>query len=790
MPRVNAHSTAEQSSFMTASAKAFSRRRLRGYARIFAAPSQDKILAIEPWLRAAIPLLTVIFLLVVAGARVTLMSVSNDEVLERAETMLDLVADKFQSDFKLEAAAGPVNVGLINRLLDVSGQYNVTGEYIKMVIIDREMVVRYAGVNDDDLLGQSMVSKAPLQQLTNAFGANRSSSNIVIGDTVYLANFVDVPNSQLVGVSLLAKDAVLASWRNNLSVNVTLFVTTAMVLMVILYAYFGQIARARHNDDIHADTYERIELALMRGHCGLWNWDMEAQQLYWSRSMYDMLGYQTKESTLSFGDISSILHSADRQLMRHAREVAEGTRDHLDEIFRIKHANGHWVWMRARAQIVDPNSSNVHLIGIAVDVSEQFRLAKQSEQAGHRLNQAIENISEAFVLWDKQGRLIMCNDRFRELTMLDASNLKEGMTRQDVEASMLPIVEENRMVTGAKRHGIVTFERRLQNGRWLQVNEKTTADGMVVSVGMDITALKTNQQNLVRSEQRLIETVRDVSEVRKALEERNSELSVLNEKIEEEKNRANAANTAKSEFLANMSHELRTPLNAILGFSHVMHQELFGPIGNDKYAEYAKDINDSGSYLLGLINDVLDMAKIEAGRFTIERENINFGKIIQDTMRTIELQSKEKNITIETDLGAEKVMFVDKRSLKQIVLNLLSNALKFTPENGRITIRANKINGCTHIAIQDSGCGIEPDALKRLGQPFEQVVPTDVNHNDGSGLGLAISKSLVEMHGGRMRIWSKVNQGTTVAFRIPDEGNRDKARQESFLFTTHEAPAE
>lgn len=768
MPKIDARRADSYSSFNDTRRWTTTKSGSRGYARIFGVPSQDKIQVIEPFLRIAIPVLTVIFLLVVAFSRITLLSLNNEEVLARAETMLELVTGKFQSDYLLAAQNGPIESHMLDRLLDESYSSNQSAEDIRVMLIDRSMVVRYAAASDSDFIGQTVVTKAALKQLTTSFGANKRGTYISLDENNYLANFSAIPDLPLVAVAILSKSAVEASWRENLSINVTLFVITASVLLVILYAYFGQIAKARHNDHIHTDTYERIELALKRGHCGLWNWDMHAQQLYWSQSMYQMLGYQTKESTLSFQDINTILHPADRHLMEKAAEVSQGKREFLDEIFRIRHAEGHWVWMRARAQLVDQTSEQLHLIGIAVDVSEQFRLAKQSELAGRRLNDAIESISEAFVLWDQDGNLVMCNNRFRELTMLNETTLKPGVSRETVEAGMLPIVEQTRMVTSGGGQGMTTYERRLQNGRWLQVNEKATADGLVVSVGMDITQLKINQQHLVRSEQRLIETVRDVSEVRKALEDRAEELIELNTKYIEEKDRANAANEAKSDFLANMSHELRTPLNAIIGFSQVMQQELFGPIGSEKYSEYATDIYHSGDHLLGLINDVLDMAKIEAGRYSINPEPFAFGELIHETIRTVELQAEQKNIFLNVSICNKKTMVADKRSIKQVVLNLLSNAIKFSPQNGTLTVKACKHNDMTFVAIGDTGQGIEADALKKLGQPFEQVIASDVNPNNGSGLGLAISKSLVELHGGRLRIFSKVDHGTVVAFQIPD----------------------
>jgi two-component system cell cycle sensor histidine kinase PleC len=279
--------------------------------------------------------------------------------------------------------------------------------------------------------------------------------------------------------------------------------------------------------------------------------------------------------------------------------------------------------------------------------------------------------------------------------------------------------------------------------------------------------LKQHQEKLVDSERRLMATIHDLSLARKAEGERTTELVDLNRKYMKETERAEAANRAKSEFLANMSHELRTPLNAIIGFSEMMQTALFGPLGAPKYDEYVKDIHSSGTYLLGVINDILDMSKIEAGQFSIEREGIDLFPLISETVRVVALQAAEKSITLDTKISNSMVLFADRRAIKQIVINLLSNAVKFTGHGGHISLRARKVSGAIMLSIEDTGCGIPKDALRNLGRPFEQVQNQFSKNHTGSGLGLAISRSLAELHGGALKIRSTEGVGTIVSVRIP-----------------------
>jgi two-component system cell cycle sensor histidine kinase PleC len=342
-----------------------------------------------------------------------------------------------------------------------------------------------------------------------------------------------------------------------------------------------------------------------------------------------------------------------------------------------------------------------------------------------------------------------------------------GVERPALESKMLAPASERRLANAHGPHRGATYERQLADGRWLQVNELRTRDGGTVSVGSDITQLKLHQEKLVDSERRLMATIHDLSLARKAEQERARELVEINKKYMRETERAEQANRAKSEFLANMSHELRTPLNAIIGFSELMQSALFGPLGSERYSEYATDIHSSGNYLLGVINDILDMSKIEAGQFSIEREEVDLCPLIRETVRVVSLQAAQKSITVETKIADTMRLYADRRALKQIALNLLSNAVKFTGEGGKILVRARNLSGAMLLTIEDTGCGIPKAALKKLGRPFEQVQNQFSKNHNGSGLGLAISRSLAELHGGALKIRSTEGVGTIVSVRIP-----------------------
>ncbi len=248
------------------------------------------------------------------------------------------------------------------------------------------------------------------------------------------------------------------------------------------------------------------------------------------------------------------------------------------------------------------------------------------------------------------------------------------------------------------------------------------------------------------------------------------------QELKNAKNLAERAYAAKSQFLANMSHELRTPLNAIIGFSEVMQHELLGPIGNEKYKDYVTGIHESGDLLLSLIGDILDMSKIEAGKYDLDLEEFRIEKIITSAMRMIETRAREKEVSLvyTPPENAGLCLIGDRRAFMQIMLNLLSNAVKFSKEGGNVEIIALERESYLSIKIIDHGIGIPPNKLASIIHPFEQVSSHYTRNHEGSGLGLAITKELIELHGGIMMIDSTLNIGTTVTMRLPYDASNQK----------------
>jgi two-component system, cell cycle sensor histidine kinase PleC len=736
---------------------------IKGLAQSIANPAYRRLLTAEPLLRRAVPVLIIAFLSTICVGAVVQVLDHRRQTLQDMVTTLDAVADlaaeRLAQPLKQpsDALARPQEV-LAQALPPWAAR---AGRRFLLTNADGTVLAAVPAL--DDTVGHRLIDLlGPTQPLTT-FGAGAGVMDLTLPDdnrALATVRMLKAPLGQLAAVQM--RGDALAAWRSLTMLTITLSATTGFVVLILGFAFHWQATRAREADVIYETVRSRVDTALNRGRCGLWDWELARGKIFWSQSMFAILGLKAKDDLLTFGEVTSLMHPDDVQLYDLAADLAEARTSAVDQAFRMRHADGHWVWLRARCELVrQPGEPSLHLIGIAVDITEQKNLVEKTVAADMRLRDAIETIPEAFVLWDADNRLVLCNSNFQELHNLPDEAITVGASYESVvTAGSQPVVRNKIVTAGPAIPGARTFEAQLEDGRWLHISERRTKDGGYVSVGTDITALKTHEEKLVRSEKRLMATVTD-------LRDSQARLAELAESYAVEKTRAEEANQAKSKFLANMSHELRTPLNAIIGFSEIMESGMFGPLGAAKYNEYCSDIRGSGQYLLDVINDILDMSKIEAGRIRLDFEELELDTLLADAMRVVSARAQDKRLELIAKISPDLQLRADRRAFKQIALNLLSNAVKFTPEGGSVTVRGRSSGECIVLAIADTGIGIARDALAKLGRPFEQVESQLTKSHQGSGLGLAIAKSLVELHGGAMRIRSTLGKGTIVVVRLP-----------------------
>jgi len=534
-------------------------------------------------------------------------------------------------------------------------------------------------------------------------------------------------------------------------------ILSAMTLVIVsLMAAFIRQSRAAAGAAHAVATLTDFNAALEGGRCSPWFYDKKDRTVLLTKAFLQPLGLGARDRHFTLREISALVHPQD---LRTAMAVISGDPSGVSEgVVRLREPDGGW----SRAYLrTSPEATRFQRAGVAFDLAGARAIAPGAAIAETRLRDAIESIPEAFVLWDANGRLAIWNRRFSSIFRIPAKVLKPGITV--AEASTCAGVAGDIL---AEYFGPLedkteeNVEIALPGSRWAHISRRQTAEGGYVCVATNVTDLKRRASAHKKKERELQRTVEDLEGSRR-------ELSDALRKYEFEKYRAEEANRSKSEFLANMSHELRTPLNAINGFSEVMKSELYGPVGDHKYKEYINDILASGRHLLELIDDILDMSKIESGHLKLEPKRIELERTLNESVRLVAKRASDAGVKLTASVGHAPPVWADARAVKQVALNLLSNAIKFTPKGGEVTLTAEAdLDGVT-VIVADSGGGIERTQLKKLGAPFALAENHFSRSRNGTGLGLALSKSLMEMQGGILAIASKPGKGTVACATFP-----------------------
>lgn len=605
------------------------------------------------------------------------------------------------------------------------------------------------------------------RSVSDALGVDRNTLEALSRQGGIGAGFVDKVGAIDIATSTTLPGNLLLLTASptppGLSLQQWSFHLASLAAPLIAALFFGlaiwrQTLGAAANEYLTATSEKRFRTAVEAAKCGIWEWDFSRNQVTLSDVTATIMGFDAAKtvSAEQFLARISLQHRADvdRALKSAASFGA------FDVSFQVNRADGTSCWVDARGNAFGDavDGAYVKLVGVAFDVTQERHIQYLFQQAEGRLRDAIESISGAFVLWDRHEGLVMCNEAYRDLFHLDPKVLRPGRKRDEIEQiALLQIKSFFETHDGRKN----IWEVEMANGQWWICAERRTYEGGCVWTATDITAVKQQEVMLRKSEEALQSSITE-------LRQSQDQLRNVNRKFAEATAKAESANKSKSEFLANMSHELRTPLNAINGFSEIMAHEMFGELGDKRYKEYAHDILKSGQHLLALINDILDMSKIEAGKMTLRIENLSIDDVIEDAVRLVRQRASDAGLTLKLDVpeGMPDVE-ADYRSLKQVILNLLTNAIKFTPRNGLVKVTARMDQAYFTVGVTDTGIGISEDDISRLAKPFEQVESQLAKTKEGTGLGLALSKSLIELHGGELRLSSNLGQGTTVSFTMP-----------------------
>ncbi|MCZ4280547.1 PAS domain S-box protein [Kiloniella laminariae] len=441
------------------------------------------------------------------------------------------------------------------------------------------------------------------------------------------------------------------------------------------------------------------------------------------------------------------LPSEDQQmiLMAGKRENSEVEADVISGEIRSAKGTLFDVHLRAYPMV---SSGRPHIMLLVRDISARMSVRKELETSRELMGRIVEGVADAIIATDEQGDLTLFNKGAEKMFGYQSSEIIGTSLEQLIPDAFCDADGKNLKDFGGNQSSDRTMGFRNGLSALRRNGEIFPADATVMKI-------KRGDSFIFAA------VVRDISE----------QISVQNE-LRQAKEMAEAANRMKTTFLANMSHELRTPLNAIIGFSEFISEEHLGRIEPPKYREYIKDILYSGCHLLTIVNDILDLSRVEAGEITLHETAVDIESAIESAYRFVKRQAQEKNIRLQTEVDANLPhLLVDERLLKQVVINLASNAVKFTPEGGAIVARVvpAATGGELAIIISDTGIGIAKEDLDRVIKPFEQCESSYTKTIEGTGLGLSLALSLMELHNGRLAIESELGVGTSVILTFPPE---------------------
>ncbi|MDA8637700.1 PAS domain S-box protein [Rhodospirillales bacterium] len=501
---------------------------------------------------------------------------------------------------------------------------------------------------------------------------------------------------------------------------------------------YADITNRKNIERELAESEERYALASHE--VGIWDWNLVTGEVYISPAFQRLLGIDLGDkSKISSDEIRALYHPDDFAAHEEKlNEHLENRQRPYESVHRFRNADGSYRWYRAVGHATAPTEDKPRrVIGMLTDIDDEKRITEALRLSEARISTLLDNSPSSIYFKDANLRLVVANRKYLEMYNLDPDS-SFGKTSVELfgEGQGQAFIQHDQEVLD--KCALIAREETLDSHELLTIKFPIIdSDGTLAGVGgieVDITERK---------------------EVERAFKDARDD--------------AEAANRAKSTFLANMSHELRTPLNSVIGFSDSLLSGTLGDLDNELHREYIGIISSAGNYLLELINDILDLSRIESGHVELDESIFGVKSIITSAITFSQDRHAEKPLAIQ-NLTSETLPQVraDQRQIRQVMINLITNAIKFTPSGGEITISCDITpHGELEISVSDTGMGISPEDLERVTQPFVQVADSMTRQHEGTGLGLAIIRSIADLHDAEFKLQSTIGEGTKATFTLP-----------------------
>lgn len=555
----------------------------------------------------------------------------------------------------------------------------------------------------------------------------------------------------------------------NLNNNYLFFAVVGSNTLLILFIFL--LSRSQENEkNLLVHNYSTLEhhqkLLLNNKDTRYFMWDVKNKKIYMSNKCFS-LSKITSMSPVSFEEFVSRVQTKDINFYQLANGAIQGKIDQIEVSFRYQ-TNITNKWFKLKGSLVNNTRGNPYISGLLVDITHDRNQEINAQRLHRTLSEVIDSLPLSFVLWNSKNQLVMCNSKYRDFYSLPPSVTKPGTSKSDIiQLSMKSLIEiDVQKDLDNQLPGLISQQEiQLRDKRWILKTEIKTGAGYIASMALDISNQKISQQDLLNNENKLINKVEELDNLRRKQDIQSKQLIELTERYSSERDNIEELENNKSKFLLNMSHELRTPLNAIIGFSDFLKNQVIDD--PDKIKEYAQDIYESGNELLAIISNIESMTSLEKEDVKINRKSQKINTVVDEVLADFRADIIDKNIIVKNHFDFRENLFCNETAIRQIIANILSNAIKYNKDGGTISINNNVQNGWLNLEIADNGHGMTNEEINIIFKPFNKSRRSNIINQEGSRLGLPIANTLIQIHDGNIDIKSAPGKGTCVTISVP-----------------------
>ena len=495
-------------------------------------------------------------------------------------------------------------------------------------------------------------------------------------------------------------------------------------------------------------------------------WDVKNKKIYLSNKSFSLSKIKSM-SSISFEEFISHIQAKDINFYQLANNAIQGKINQIEVSFKYR-TNIASKWYKLKGSLLNSTHGSPFISGLLIDITRDKNQEINAKRMQNTLSEVIDSLPLSFVLWNSKNQLVMCNSKYRDFYSLPSSITKPGTSKSEIiQLSTKSLIEidikndQDNQLPGL----IGQKEIQLKDKRWILRTDIKTGAGYIASMALDVSDQKISQQDLLDNENELINKVEELDNLRRKQDIQSKQLIELAGRYSTEKDNIEELENNKSKFLLNMSHELRTPLNAIIGFSDFLkNQTIDDP---NKVREYAQDIYESGNELLSIISNIESMTSLEKEDVKINKKSQKINTIFDEVLTDFRDDIMSKKITVKNHFNFRDRIFCNETAMRQVISNIISNAIKYNKDGGTIIINNNTQNGWLTLQITDNGHGMTNEEVDIIFKPFNKSRRSNIINQEGARLGLPIANTLIQIHDGNIDVKSTPGKGTCVTVSVP-----------------------